>query len=163
MQKIIPHLWFDSRAEEAARFYVSIFNDAEITDLARYGKAGAEVSGMPEGTVMTVGFRLEGQDFVALNGGPAFTFSPAISFFVNCETREEVDMLWKYFTEGGGEPSQCGWVTDKYGISWQVVPAILGKLMQDKDAARSERVMQAMLTMQKLDIEVLQKAYENIV
>lgn len=160
MQKITPFLWFDNKAEEAVNFYVSIFKNSKIGSIARYGEAGAEVSGRPKGTVMTVTFQIEGQEFVALNGGPIFTFSPAISFVVNCETQEEVDRLWEKLSEGG-EREQCGWLKDKYGVSWQIVPTVLGEMLQDKDAEKSERVMKAMLQMNKIDIEGLKKAYEH--
>ncbi len=160
MQKITPFLWFDNNAEEAVNFYVSIFKNSKIGNIARYGEAGAEVSGRPKGAVMTVTFQLEGQEFVALNGGPIFNFSPAISFVVNCETQEEVDRLWEKLSEGG-EREQCGWLKDKYGVSWQIVPTVLGEMLQDKDAEKSERVMKAMLQMNKIDIEGLKKAYEQ--
>ena len=160
MQKITPFLWFDNNAEEAVNFYVSIFKNSKIGSIARYGEAGAEVSGRQKGTVMTVTFQLDGQEFVALNGGPIFNFSPAISFVVNCETQEEVDRLWERLSEGG-EREQCGWLKDKYGVSWQVVPTVLGEMLQGRDAERSERVMKAMLQMNKIDIEGLKKAYEH--
>ncbi len=159
-QKIIPHLWFDNQAEEAAKFYISIFKNSKIVNVTRYGEAGAEVSGRRKGTVMTVTFQLEGQEFIALNGGPHFTFSPAISFFVNCETQEEVDELWEKLSEGG-EIEQCGWLKDKYGVSWQIVPTVLGEMLQNKDAERSERVMEALLKMKKIDIKTLKQAYES--
>lgn len=159
-QKIIPHLWFDNQAEEAAKFYISIFKNSKIVNVTRYGEAGAEVSGRRKGTVMTVTFQLEGQEFIALNGGPHFTFSPAISFFVNCETQEEVDELWEKLSEGG-EIEQCGWLKDKYGVSWQIVPTVLGEILQNKDAERSERVMEALLKMKKIDIKTLKQAYES--
>ena len=159
-QKIIPHLWFDNQAEEAAKFYISIFKNSKIVNVTRYGEAGAEVSGRRKGTVMTVTFQLEGQEFIALNGGPHFTFSPAISFFVNCETQEEVDELWEKLSEGG-EIEQCGWLKDKYGVSWQIVPPVLGEMLQNKDAERSERVMEALLKMKKIDIKTLKQAYES--
>jgi predicted 3-demethylubiquinone-9 3-methyltransferase (glyoxalase superfamily) len=158
MQKITPHLWFDNNAEEAAKFYTSIFKNSRIVDIARYGEAAAEVSGRPKGTVMTVVFELEGQSFMALNGGPVFKFSPAISFLVSCETQEEVDDLWEKLSEGG-ETEQCGWLKDKYGVSWQIVPNVLGEMLLDKDAKKSERVWQAMLQMKKIDIQGLKKAY----
>jgi predicted 3-demethylubiquinone-9 3-methyltransferase (glyoxalase superfamily) len=158
MQKITPFLWFDDRAEEAVNFYVSIFKNSKITGITRYGEAGAEVAGRPKGTVMTIVFQLEGQEFVALNGGPVFTFSPAISFVVNCETQEEVDKLWEKLSEGG-EAIECGWLRDKYGVSWQIVPTILAEMLQDKDAGKSERVMKAMLQMKKIDIKGLEQAY----
>ena len=160
MQKITPFLWFDDKAEEAVNFYVSIFKNSKITGITRYGEAGAEVAGRPKGTVMTIAFQLEGQEFVALNGGPVFTFSPAISFVVNCETQEEVDELWEKLSEGG-EIEQCGWLKDKYGVSWQIVPTILGEMLQDKDAEKSERVMKAMLQMKKIDIKGLEQAYQQ--
>jgi predicted 3-demethylubiquinone-9 3-methyltransferase (glyoxalase superfamily) len=159
MQKITPHLWFDNNAEEAAKFYTSIFKNSKIIDIAYYGESAAEVSGRPKGTVMTVTFELEGQQrFMALNGGPVFKFSPAISFFVNCETQEEVDDLWEKLSEGG-EKEQCGWLKDKFGLSWQIVPNVLGEMLQDKDVKKSERVMEAMLRMKKIDIQGLRKAY----
>ena len=162
MQKITPFLWFDNQAEEAVHFYVSIFKNSKITGVARYGEAGAEVSGRSKGTVMTMAFELEGQAFVALNGGPVFAFSPAISFVVNCRTQKEVDYYWEMLSEGGDEQAQqCGWLKDKYGVSWQIVPAILGEMMQDKDAAKSERVMKAMIQMKKLDVGGLKRAYEQ--
>ncbi len=160
MQKITPFMWFDDKAEEAANFYISIFRNSRIVSVARYGEAGASVSGRPKGSVMTVAFELEGQEFVALNGGPVFTFSPAISFVVNCETQKEVDGLWEKLSEGG-EIQECGWLKDKYGVSWQIVPAVLGELMSDPDPSKSQRVMQAMLQMIKIDIAGLRKAYEQ--
>ena len=160
MQKIIPYLWFDSQAEEAAKFYVSIFKNSKIGRTTRYGESDAEVSGRAKGTVMTVEFQLEGQDFVALNGGPIFTFSPAISFLVNCKTQKEVDELWEKLS-ADREAEQCGWLKDKYGVSWQIVPTILGKMLQDKDPKKSERVMKAMLQMKKINIKTLQEAYEQ--
>jgi predicted 3-demethylubiquinone-9 3-methyltransferase (glyoxalase superfamily) len=160
MQKIVPHLWFDNQAEEAVEYYVSIFKNSKIDDVARYGKAGAEASGMPEGSVMTITFQLEGQDFMALNGGPVFTFSPAISLLVNCDTQEEVDELWEKLSEGG-EEQPCGWLQDKYGVSWQIVPTILGELMRDEDPDKVERVVKAFLPMKKLDIQGLKRAYEE--
>lgn len=165
MQKITPFLWFDNDAEEAANFYVSVFsaagrNNSKIMDIARYGDAGAKVSGKPKGSAMTVRFQLKGQEFVALNGGSIFRFTEAISFLVNCKTQDEVDRLWEKLSEGG-QPGQCGWLKDKFGLSWQIVPVGLGEMLQDKDAAKSERVMQAMLQMRKIDIARLQQAYEN--
>jgi predicted 3-demethylubiquinone-9 3-methyltransferase (glyoxalase superfamily) len=156
MPKIVPFLWFDGRAEEAMNFYASIFKNSKIGDLTRYGKAGPG----PEGTVMSATFELEGQKFYALNGGPQFTFSPAISFFVNCETQQEVDDLWEKLSEGG-QTQPCGWLQDKFGLSWQVIPTILGKLLGDKDAAKAQRVMQAMLQMKKIDIARLKQAYDQ--
>lgn len=160
MQKITPFLWFDGQAEEAVTFYVSIFRNSRIDKIACYGKDGASLSGRPEGSVMTIAFYLDGQEFIALNGGPVFTFSPAISFVANCTTQEEVDELWEKLS-AGGEKGQCGWVKDKYGLSWQIVPVVLGEMLQDKDAGRSQRVMQAMLQMGKLDIARLQQAYSQ--
>lgn len=160
MQKITPFLWFENQAEEAANFYVSVFKNSKILDITRYGKAGAAASGRPEGTVMTVAFEIEGQEFTALNGGPEFTFSPAISFAVNCETQAEVDQLWEKLS-AVKEAEQCGWLQDKFGVSWQIVPAGLIEMISDPDPAKAERVMQAMLEMHKLDIEVLRRAYEQ--
>jgi predicted 3-demethylubiquinone-9 3-methyltransferase (glyoxalase superfamily) len=158
MQKITPFLWFDDKAEEAANFYVSLFKNSKIDGIARYGEEGAQASGRPAGTVMTVEFQLDGQEFIALNGGPHFKFSEAISFVVNCETQEEVDKFWEKLS-AGGEKSRCGWLKDKYGLSWQIVPTVLGEMMKDKDAAKSRRVMKAMLQMDKLDIKTLKQAY----
>lgn len=160
MQKISPFLWFDDKAEEAVNFYVSIFKNSKIGTITHYGEEGAEVSGRPKGTAMVVTFQLDGQEFIALNGGPVFKFSEAISFSVNCETQEEVDELWEKLSEGG-EKGKCGWLKDKYGLSWQIVPTVLGEMMQDKDAEGSERVMSAMLKMDKIDIETLKQAYEQ--
>jgi predicted 3-demethylubiquinone-9 3-methyltransferase (glyoxalase superfamily) len=161
MQKISPFLWFNNQAEEAVNFYVSVFKDGSIVNVARYGEEGAKVSGRPEGTVMTVTFELHGQEFIALNGGPEFTFSQAISFVVNCETQAEIDHLWQKLPSGGGEIQRCGWLKDKFGVAWQVVPTILGEMLQDKDPKKSERVMRAMLQMDKLDIRALKEAYEQ--
>ncbi len=160
MQKVTPCLWFDDQAEEAVNFYVSIFNNSKIETITRYGEAGAEAAGRPRGTVMTVVFQLDGQKFMALNGGPVFTFSPAISLMVNCQTQDEIDDLWEKLSEGG-EVQQCGWLQDKYGVSWQIVPTALGEMLQDKDTERSERVMKAMLQMKKIDIRGLEQAYEQ--
>jgi len=156
MQKITPFLWFDGKAEEAANFYTSIFNNSKILNLSRYGEAGP----WPKGTVMTVTFQLEGQQFIALNGGPHYTFSPAISFFVDCETQAEVDELWEKLSAGGSD-MQCGWLKDKFGLSWQIIPKALMELMQDKDPAKSQRVFKAMLQMAKIDIEGLKRAYRG--
>jgi len=156
MQKITPFLWFDNQAEEAVNFYTSIFKNSKIGTIVRYGEEGPG----PSGSVMTITFQLEGQEFVALNGGPVFNFSPAISFFVNCETQEEVDALWEKLSEGG-EKGRCAWLKDKYGISWQIVPTILGELLQDKDSEKTSNVIKAMLQMDKLDIETLKRAYEQ--
>ena len=160
MQNITPFVWFDDQAEEAMNFYVSIFKDSRVLGVARYGKAGAEASGRPEGSVMTVQFQLNGQELTALNGGPHFKFTEAVSFVVNCETQEEVDEYWQKLLAGGQE-SQCGWLKDKYGLSWQIVPTVLGELLQDKDTEKSERVMKAMLQMKKIDIKTLQQAAEQ--
>ena len=154
MQKITPFLWFSDNAEEAVRVYVSIFKNSKIGKIARYDEAGEKIAGRPAGSVMTVEFQLEGEDFVALNGGPMFKFTEAISFVVNCETQEEVDYYWKKLSAGGKEV-QCGWLKDKFGLSWQIVPTILPELLSDKDATKSERVMKAMLKMVKLDIAKL--------
>jgi predicted 3-demethylubiquinone-9 3-methyltransferase (glyoxalase superfamily) len=156
MQKIRPFLWFDDSAEEAVNFYVSVFKNSKIVSMGRYGEEGP---GTP-GTIMSATFELDGQEFLALNGGPLFTFTPAISFFVNCETQAEVDELWEKLSEGG-EKSRCGWLRDKFGVSWQVIPSILGELLQDDDDETSGRVMKAMMQMDKIDIAGLQKAYEN--
>ncbi|MBK9091575.1 MAG: metalloregulator ArsR/SmtB family transcription factor [Anaerolineae bacterium] len=155
MQKITPFLWFDDNAEEAANFYVSVFKNSKILSVTRQQKDGPH----PEGATFTVSFQLDGQEFTALNGGPHFIFTEAISLFVNCETQEEVDELWEKLTEGG-EESRCGWLRDKYGLSWQIIPTILGELLQDKDPTKSGRVMQAMLQMSKIDIKALQQAYD---
>lgn len=160
MQKITPFLWFDSQAEEAVNFYVSVFKNSRILSMQRYGPEAAEVSGRPKGSVMTVSFLLDGQEFVALNGGPVYKISPAISFVVNSETQEEVDEYWEKLT-AGGEEVQCGWLTDKFGVSWQIVPSQLDKLLSDPDPVKSGRVMQAMLQMKKIDIAGLQRAYEQ--
>ena len=156
-QKITPFLWFDDKAEEAANFYVSLFNNSKVGRVSRYGEAGEAVAGRPKGSAMTVEFDLDGQEFVALNGGPHFKFTEAVSFVVNCTDQEEVDKFWEKLSEGG-EKSQCGWLKDKYGLSWQIVPTVLNELLTDKDPAKSERVMNAMLQMRKIDIETLQKA-----
>src|SRR5713101_9438610 len=158
MQKITPCLWFDHQAEEAAKFYASIFKNSKSGNMRRYGEAGAKVSGRPKGSVMTVTFEIEWQEFVALNGGPHFTFSEAISLMVKCETQKEIDELWEKLSQGG-EKGQCGWLKDKYGLSWQIVPTVLGEMLNDKDAEKSKRVMQALLQMRKLDIKRLQQAY----
>jgi predicted 3-demethylubiquinone-9 3-methyltransferase (glyoxalase superfamily) len=158
MQKITPFLWFDNQAEEAANFYSSIFKDSKIGRIASYGEEAAQKTGRPKGSVMTVEFQLAGQQFVGLNGGPMFKFTEAISFVVNCETQEEVDYFWEKLSEGG-EKSRCGWLTDRFGLSWQVVPTVLVEMMHDKDAEKSQRVMEAVLQMDKLDIKQLQDAY----
>jgi predicted 3-demethylubiquinone-9 3-methyltransferase (glyoxalase superfamily) len=155
MQKITPFLWFDNQAEEAMNFYTSIFKNSKPGKIARYGEAGPE----SKGKVLTAAFQLEGQEFVALNGGPKYKFTPAISFFVSCETQEEIDYYWDKLSDGG-QIQQCGWLTDKYGVSWQIVPRILPELLTSKDPAKAQRAMQAMLQMKKLDIAALRKAGE---
>ena len=156
MQKITPFLWYDNNAEEAANFYTSVFKHSTILNIARCGDAGPG----PKGTAMTVTFQLEGQEFIALNGGPHYTFSPAISFFVNCETQVEVDELWEKLS-AGGKDLQCGWLKDKFGVSWQIIPKALMELMSDKDPAKSQRVFKAMLQMVKIAIEGLKRAYRG--
>jgi predicted 3-demethylubiquinone-9 3-methyltransferase (glyoxalase superfamily) len=156
MQKITPFLWFDNQAEEAAEFYTSIFKNSKISSISRFGEEGPGVTG----SAMTVSFQIEGQEFTALNGGPHFEFTPAISFFVNCESQAEVDGLWDNLSEGG-EPEQCGWLKDRYGVSWQIVPGILLEMLQDEDAEKSRRVTIAMLQMVKIDIEKLKLAYDG--
>jgi|ERR1043166_124428 predicted 3-demethylubiquinone-9 3-methyltransferase (glyoxalase superfamily) len=155
-QKITPFLWFDHQAEEAARFYTSVFRNSRIEAVTRYGESGPG----PKGSVMTVAFELDGQKFTALNGGPAFKFTEAVSFVVHCETQQEVDQMWEKLSAGGQEV-ECGWVKDKYGLSWQIVPNVLFEMLQDKDAERKERVMKAMLQMKKLDIARLDAAYHQ--
>jgi predicted 3-demethylubiquinone-9 3-methyltransferase (glyoxalase superfamily) len=156
LQKITPFLWFDDKAEEAANFYVSIFKNSKIRSVSRYGEAGPG----PKGSVRTVDFDLEGQGFIALNGGPLFTFSPAISFLVDCRTQQEVDDLWDKLS-AGGDQMQCAWLRDKYGVTWQIVPRVLRELMEDKDPVKSQRVVKAMIQMVKIDIEGLQRAYRG--
>jgi predicted 3-demethylubiquinone-9 3-methyltransferase (glyoxalase superfamily) len=153
MQKITPFLWFDGNAEEAANFYISIFKNSKMGKISRYGDAGPG----PKGSAMSVTFQIEGQEFFALNGGPQFKFTPAISFFVNCETQQEVDELWDKLS-AGGRTDRCGWLQDKFGLSWQIIPTVLGQLLGDKDPQRAKRAMQAMLQMTKLDIKKLQQA-----
>jgi predicted 3-demethylubiquinone-9 3-methyltransferase (glyoxalase superfamily) len=156
MQKIVPFLWFDGNAEEAMNHYVSIFKNSKVLSVTRYGAAGPG----PQGTVMAATFQLEGQQFYALNGGPQYKFTPAISLFVNCETQQEVDELWKKLSAGGRE-DRCGWLQDKYGLSWQIIPTVLGKMLGDKDSAKANRVMQAMLQMKRIEIKGLQEAYDR--
>jgi predicted 3-demethylubiquinone-9 3-methyltransferase (glyoxalase superfamily) len=157
MQKINPFLWFNNEAEEAAKFYTSIFKNSKITKTTRYTGAGAKASGQPDGSVMTVAFEIEGQNFTAINGGPVFKFTEAISFVINCETQKEIDYYWEKLSEGGDpNAQQCGWLKDRYGLSWQIVPASLGELMSDP--SRSEKVMSAVLKMKKLDLKILQEA-----
>src|SRR5712664_1376405 len=158
IQRITPCLWFDDQAEEAVNFYISIFRNSRIVTASRYGEAGREVHGKRPGSVMTVAFELDGQGFTALNGGPIFKFTEAISFVVNCETQQEVDYFWAKLSAGGQEV-QCGWLKDRFGVSWQVVPTVLPKMLQDKDREKSKRVMAAMLKMKKIDIGGLKKAY----
>jgi predicted 3-demethylubiquinone-9 3-methyltransferase (glyoxalase superfamily) len=156
MKKITPCLWFDTQGEEAANFYTSVFKNSRITDISRYGAAGPR----PAGTVMTVAFELDGQSFVALNGGPDFTFNEAVSFQINCADQDEVDHYWTQLTEGG-EPGPCGWLKDKFGVSWQVVPTALSELLNDPDPGRSQRAMNAMLQMSKIDIAAIRKAADE--
>ncbi len=156
MQKITPFLWFDKEAEEAASFYVSMFKNSKIVSVSRYGDAGPG----PKGTAMSVTFELEGQSFYALNGGPHYKFTPAISLFVSCETQDEVDALWEKLCDGG-RPNRCGWLTDRYGLSWQIIPSVLGKLLQSPDREGANRAMKAMLAMDRLDIRGLQDAFDG--
>lgn len=160
MQRITPCLWFDDRAEEAAAFYTAIFRNSRIVSISRYGEVGHEVQRRPAGTVMTVAFELDGQAFTALNGGPLFRFNEAISFQVHCETQEDVDYYWETLSAGGDDKAQqCGWLKDKYGVSWQVIPGVLLEMIGDPDPERSQRAMAAMLQMKKIDIEALRCAY----
>jgi predicted 3-demethylubiquinone-9 3-methyltransferase (glyoxalase superfamily) len=156
-QKITPFLWFSDNAEEAVNFYTSVFKNSHIGTISRYDEASAKASGRPAGSVMTVTFQLDGLDFMALNGGPEFKFTPAISLVVNCETQQEVDYFWEKLSEGGKE-IECGWLEDKYGVSWQVVPVVLGEIMKSGDSSKTGRVMEALLKMKKLDVETLQQA-----
>ena len=160
MQKITPCLWFDDQAEAAAKFYVSIFKHSKLGHVTRYGEAGAEVSGRPKGSVMTVTFEIEGQEFMALNGGPLFHFSEAISFMVQCESQKEIDEMWEKLSQGGAK-GPCGWLKDKYGLSWQIISPGWEEMILDKDPEKSERVMKAILTMGKPDIKALKQAYEQ--
>jgi predicted 3-demethylubiquinone-9 3-methyltransferase (glyoxalase superfamily) len=157
MQKITPFLWYDDKADEAANFYISIFKNSKVLSVLRYGEVGPG----PKGSVMTVEFQLEGQEFVALNGGPHFKFTEAVSFAINCETQQEVDYFWEKLTADGGAESQCGWLKDKFGLSWQVVPTRAIELLKDKDASKSQRVMQAIMPMKKIDIATLERAAEG--
>ena len=162
MQKITSNLWFDNQAEEAAKFYTSVFKNSKMGRITRYGKEGFEIHKRPEGSVMTVEFSIEGQEFVALNGGPHFKFNEAVSFIINCETQEELDYYWEKLTKGGDAKAQmCGWLKDKFGLSWQVVPTILNDMMDDPNREKSERAMKAMLQMKKLDIPTLQRAFDG--
>jgi predicted 3-demethylubiquinone-9 3-methyltransferase (glyoxalase superfamily) len=156
-QKITTYLWFDNNAEEAMNFYVSIFKNSKVLKVVRYGDAGPG----PKGEVMLVTFQLEGQEFIGLNGGPQFKFTEAISLLVNCETQEEVDDLWEKLTADGGAPSQCGWLKDKFGLSWQIIPSVLPEMLADKDPEKSKQVMEAMLQMSKIDLNKLKQAYEG--
>jgi predicted 3-demethylubiquinone-9 3-methyltransferase (glyoxalase superfamily) len=159
LQKITPFMWFDNQAEEAAKFYVGIFKNSRITAITHYGEVGKEIHGRPPGSVMTVAFELEGLNFTALNGGPAFQFTPAISFVISCDTQEEIDYYWNKLTEGGApEAQQCGWLADKFGAAWQVVPRLLIELLTDENSARADRAMAAMLQMKKIDIATLKRA-----
>src|SRR5438094_8562772 len=159
MQKIAPFLWFDNHAEDAVKFYVSIFRNSKIGSITRYEEEAAKASGRPKGSVMTVAFELDGQELTALNGGPLFKFTEAISLVVNCETQEEVDHFWEKLSAGGQEV-ECGWLKDRFGVSWQVVPTVLSEMPQDKDQEKAKRVMAAMLKMKRINIEALKKAYE---
>lgn len=160
MQKITPCLWFDDQAEQAAKFYTEVFKNSRIKKISRYGKEGYEIHHRPEGSVMTVEFELDGQTFTALNGGPIFKLNEAISLQVDCATQEEVDYYWEKLSEGGDEKAQqCGWLKDKYGLSWQIVPRVLVEMLNDPDAKKSQRVMAALLKMKKIEIETLKRAY----
>jgi len=162
MSKITPCLWFDTQAEEAARFYTSIFKNSKIKQTSRYGEAAAQAAGRPKGSVLTVAFELDGQEFTALNGGPVFKFNEAVSFQVNCDNQDELDYFWNKLSEGGDPAAQqCGWLKDKFGVSWQIVPTVIASLISDPDPAKSNRVMQALLGMKKLDIRALQQAHEK--
>ena len=162
LQRITPCLWFDDQAEEAADFYTSIFKDSRIVEVVRYGEAGNEIHGRTPGSVMTITFQLDGQDFIALNGGPVFNFNEAISLQVRCDSQKEVDYYWEKLCEGGDdEAQQCGWLKDKFGVSWQVTPVALLEMLQDPDQVKSQRATEAMLRMKKFDLEVLKRAYEG--
>jgi len=161
MQKITPFLWFDNQAEEAVNFYVSIFKNSKVVNITRYNDASSKAAGRPEGSVMTLEFQLEGQNFVAINAGPHFKFTEAISFVVDCGSQEEVDYFWEKLTADGGQESQCGWLKDKYGLSWQITPRVLIEMIGDKDPQKAQRVMEAMLQMKKIDIATLKRAYEG--
>jgi predicted 3-demethylubiquinone-9 3-methyltransferase (glyoxalase superfamily) len=161
MQKITPFLWYDDKAEQAANFYCSVFKNSKLGSITHYEGEGAKASGRPAGTVMTVEFELEGQKFVAMNAGPHFKFTEAVSFVINCETQEEVDYFWGKLTADGGAESQCGWLKDKYGLSWQVTPTILPELFKNNDPEKSKKVMHAMLQMKKIDIAKLKESVEG--
>lgn len=160
MQKITPHLWFDTQAEEAANFYVSVFKDAKINSTSYYGKAGQEIHRMPEGSVMVVEFEIEGQSFMALNGGPIFKFNEAVSFVINCETQEEIDYYWEKLS-AVPESEQCGWLKDKFGVSWQVVPTGMAEMLSTPDSENTQRAMNAFMQMKKIDLEKLKQAYNG--
>ena len=159
MQKITPFLWFDGQAEDAVEFYTSVFKNSKIGRILRYTEEAAENAGRPVGSVLTIEFEIEDQKFVALNGGPLFKFNESVSFVINCETQEEVDYFWDKLTADGGEESQCGWLKDKYGLSWQIAPVALLRMISDKDSAKATRAMQAMMTMKKIDIAAIEKAH----
>ena len=159
MRKITPFLWFDNQAEEAAKFYTSVFKNSKVGKILRYDEAAAKAAGGPVGSVLTIEFEIEGQKFTALNGGPQFKFNESVSFVVNCETQKEVDYFWEKLTADGGKESACGWLKDKFGLSWQITPRALIEMLQDKDAEKAERVMKAMLQMEKIDIKKLKEAY----
>jgi predicted 3-demethylubiquinone-9 3-methyltransferase (glyoxalase superfamily) len=161
MKSIMPCLWFDKEAEEAVNFYISVFKNSNILDIARFTESMAAASGQPSGTVMTVAFQLNGQDFLALNGGPHFSFTPAVSFVVRCDSQDEIDYYWDKLSEGG-EIEQCGWLRDKYGLSWQIVPSNIGEMIDDSDSSRTDKVMKALLGMKKIDMNALQKAFEQV-
>jgi predicted 3-demethylubiquinone-9 3-methyltransferase (glyoxalase superfamily) len=161
MQKITPFLWFDDQAEDAVKFYTTVFENSNVGRILLYGEEAAKTSSRPTGSVLTIEFEIEGQKFVALNGGPQFRFNESVSFVVNCETQKEVDYFWEKLTADGGEESQCGWLKDKFGLSWQVTPTVLIDMLHDKDSEKAERVMKAMLQMQKIDIEKLKAAYRE--
>ncbi len=161
MHKIVTHLWYDTEAEEAAALYVSVFKDATLGNVTRYPKAAEEITGKPAGSVMTVEFELEGQPFIALNGGPAFTFNESTSFMVQCEDQAELDHYWERLTADGGEEGPCGWLKDKFGLSWQIAPRRLGEMIQDPDPAKVERVTAAFMQMKKLDLEALEDAFNG--
>ncbi|HET9904239.1 MAG TPA: VOC family protein [Xanthobacteraceae bacterium] len=160
MKTVTPCLWFDTEAEEAANFYVSVFRDGRIKSVTHYGNEGQEIHGKPAGSVLVVEFEIFGQAFMALNGGPQFKFDEAVSFQIPCETQDEVDYFWEKLTADGGQAGPCGWLKDKFGLSWQVVPTVLPKMLSDPDGARADRAMKALLQMEKLDIAALQRAYE---
>ncbi len=159
-KQVVPCLWFDSKAEEAAKFYVSVIRNSKLGKITRYGEAAAKASGQPAGSVMTVTFTINGQEFMALNGGPQFTFSPAVSFVLPCDTQKEIDRLWDKLSEGG-DKGQCGWLKDKFGVSWQIVPTALGEMLGDNNPRKAQSVMQAMLQMNKIEIAALRRAYEQ--